>query len=95
MSVASCALDIARTCANCSRWHAGSATRPGFDCHATLPPRYVPELNPDEDVWNYLKRVERSNPCCYDLADLVTALCRAKECPRPRIGTVMDTASSD
>lgn len=30
-------------------------------------PGYAPELNPDEGIWNYLKRVELRNVCCRDL----------------------------
>jgi transposase len=33
-------------------------------------PAYAPELNPDEGVWSYLKRVELRNLCCDDLAEL-------------------------
>jgi len=33
-------------------------------------PGYAPELNPDEGVWNQLKRVELKNRCCYDLDEL-------------------------
>jgi transposase len=33
-------------------------------------PAYAPELNPDEGIWNYLKRVELRNLCCDDLAEL-------------------------
>ena len=33
-------------------------------------PAYAPELNPDEGVWNYLKRVELRNVRCQDLAHL-------------------------
>jgi transposase len=33
-------------------------------------PSYAPELNPDEGIWNYLKRVELRNLCCDDLAEL-------------------------
>lgn len=33
-------------------------------------PGYAPELNPDEGVWNYLKRVELKNLCCHDLLEL-------------------------
>jgi transposase len=40
---------------------------------------YAPELNPDEGIWNYLKRVELANVCCSDLTALVLALRRAKE----------------
>ena len=36
---------------------------------ATLPP-YAPDLNPDEGVWNHLKRVELKNRCCQDLDEL-------------------------
>jgi transposase len=42
-------------------------------------PGYAPELNPDEGIWNYLKRVELANRCCADLASLRLALRRAKE----------------
>lgn len=31
---------------------------------------YAPDLNPDEGLWNYLKRVEWGNVCCHDLAEL-------------------------
>ena len=33
-------------------------------------PGYAPELNPDEGVWNLLKRVELKNRCCRDLDEL-------------------------
>ena len=40
-------------------------------------PGYAPELNPDEGIWNYLKRVELKNVCCHDLRHLRTELARA------------------
>jgi len=33
-------------------------------------PAYAPDLNPDEGVWNYLKRVELRNLCCANLPAL-------------------------
>ena len=42
-------------------------------------PGYAPDLNPDEGLWNYLKRVELKNRCCRDLAELRLELRRAKE----------------
>ncbi len=33
-------------------------------------PGYAPDLNPDEGIWNYLKRVELGNVCCRDLDQL-------------------------
>ncbi|HZC76557.1 MAG TPA: IS630 family transposase [Ktedonobacterales bacterium] len=42
-------------------------------------PGYAPDLNPDEGIWSYLKRVELGNVCCTDLSDLRTALIRARE----------------
>jgi transposase len=33
-------------------------------------PTYAPELNPDEDIWNLLKRIQLRNLCCDDLAGL-------------------------
>jgi transposase len=40
-------------------------------------PGYAPDLNPDEGIWNYLKRVELGNVCCADLPDLCHRLLRA------------------
>src|SRR2546423_1050767 len=47
--------------------------------HLEQLPSYAPELNPDEGIWNYLKRVELGNVCCTDLDDLHRQLIRAKE----------------
>jgi transposase len=33
-------------------------------------PGYAPELNPVEGIWNYLKRRELGNVCCYDQREL-------------------------
>ena len=33
-------------------------------------PGYAPDLNPDEGIWNYLKRVELRNRCCATLRQL-------------------------
>jgi transposase len=45
---------------------AGAATR----LQLVRLPAYAPELNPDEGVWNQLKRVELKNRCCTDLDEL-------------------------
>jgi transposase len=45
---------------------AGAAAR----LHLEQLPGYAPELNPDEGVWNLLKRVELRNRCCQDLDEL-------------------------
>lgn len=45
---------------------AGAATR----LHLEQLPGYAPELNPDEGVWNLLKRAELKNRCCQDLDEL-------------------------
>src|SRR5260370_42615579 len=47
--------------------------------HLEQLPGYAPELNPDEGIWNYLKRVELGNLCCRDLTELALAPRRAKE----------------
>ena len=54
---------------------AGAAKR----LHLEQLPGYAPDLNPDEGIWNYLKRVELGNICCTDLKHLQTQLIRAKE----------------
>src|SRR3712207_8887288 len=38
--------------------------------HLERLPGYAPELNPDEGMWRYLKRIELKNVCCHDLAEL-------------------------
>ncbi len=38
--------------------------------HIERLPAYAPELNPDEGVWNLLKRGELANRCCRDLDEL-------------------------
>jgi transposase len=40
---------------------------------------YAPDLNPDEGIWNYLKRVELGNRCCRELGELAVAIRRATE----------------
>jgi transposase len=40
-------------------------------------PAYAPELNPDEGVWNYLKRVEVKNVICQHLGQLSYQLGKA------------------
>jgi transposase len=47
--------------------------------HLERLPGYAPDLNPDEGIWNYLKRVELKNRCCANLAELDRELRRAKE----------------
>ncbi len=42
-------------------------------------PAYAPELNPDEGIWNYLKRVELRNISCQNLSHLTNELRKAKE----------------
>lgn len=47
-------------------------------------PAYAPELNPDEWVWRYLKRVELANFAPHDLRELKTALRQAVQRIRMR-----------
>jgi transposase len=42
-------------------------------------PGYAPDLNPDEGIWNYLKRVELGTRWCRDRPELAMELRRAKE----------------
>ena len=42
-------------------------------------PGYAPELNPDEGVWRYLKRVELKNVVCADLTELTSQFWAAVE----------------
>jgi hypothetical protein len=45
---------------------------------------YAPELNPQEGVWNLLKRVELKNVCCLDWQQLRREVLLAKERLRHR-----------
>ncbi len=45
---------------------AGGARR----LHLEHLPAYAPEANPDEGIWQYLKRVELRNRCCQDMEEL-------------------------
>ncbi len=47
--------------------------------HLEQLPGYAPDLNPDEGIWNYLKRVELGNVCCRNLKHLQQELIRARE----------------
>lgn len=60
------------------------ATPMGKRVHLERLPGYAPELNPQELVWNLLKRRELKNRCCQDLAQLGQELIRAKERLRHR-----------
>ena len=42
-------------------------------------PGYAPELNPDEGIWHYLKRVEMRNLACHNLGHLRSELEQAVE----------------
>jgi transposase len=52
--------------------------------HLERLPGYAPELNPQEGVWNLLKRRELKNLCAADFDQLATELVRAKERLRHR-----------
>jgi transposase len=52
--------------------------------HLERLPAYAPELNPQEGVWNLLKRVELKNVCCLDVQHVQRELRRAKERLRHR-----------
>lgn len=55
--------------------HRGPAVRSFFSTHerfAVVPlPPYCPELNPDEDVWSWVKSKDLANLCALDDDDLV------------------------
>jgi transposase len=59
---------------------AGAAKR----LHLERLPGYAPELNPQEGVWNLLKRRQLKNLCCQQLSQVREALVRAKERLRHR-----------
>lgn len=52
--------------------------------HLERLPGYAPELNPQEGVWNLLKRRELKNLCCRDVPQVAQELRRAKERLRHR-----------
>jgi transposase len=52
--------------------------------HLERLPGYAPELNPQEGVWNLLKRVELKNVCCLEVQHIEAQVRRAKERLRHR-----------
>lgn len=56
--------------------------------HIERLPGYAPELNPQEGVWNLLKRVELKNVCCLNLQHIAWELLHAKERLRHRKSTL-------
>jgi transposase len=56
--------------------------------HLERLPGYAPELNPQEGIWNLLKRRELKNVCCRDLTELTQELIWAKERLRHRRATI-------
>ena len=56
----------------------------GKRLHLERLPGSAPKVNPQEQVWNLLKRRELKNVCCQDLAHLGQELVRAKERLRHR-----------
>lgn len=56
----------------------------GKRVHLERLPGYAPELNPQEGVWNLLKRRELKNRCCQNLPHLRQELIHAKERLRHR-----------
>ena len=45
--------------------------------HLQRLPSYAPDLNPEEGIWGYLKRVEMGNLCCANMAEIHRELCKA------------------
>jgi transposase len=59
-------------------------SKEGKRLHLERLPGYAPDLNPQEQVWNLLKRRELKSLCCRDLAHVGQELVRAKERLRHR-----------
>jgi transposase len=57
--------------------------------HLERLPGYAPDLNPQEGVWNLLKRRELKNVCCRDLTEVMQELTWAKERLRHRRATIL------
>lgn len=56
--------------------------------HLERLPGYAPDLNPDEGIWAYLKRVELRNVCCRDLTHLRHELRKAVARLRHKTGVI-------
>jgi transposase len=57
--------------------------------HLEQLPGYAPDLNPQEGIWNLLKRRELKNVCCRDLAELAQEFQGAKGRLRHRRATIL------
>lgn len=56
--------------------------------HIERLPGYAPELNPQEGVWNLLKRAELKNLCCLSVQQVQQEVLHAKERLRHRKSTL-------
>jgi len=45
--------------------------------HLERLPSYAPDLNPEEGIWRYLKRIEMGNICCTSREEIHHELCKA------------------
>jgi transposase len=61
----------------CQEVKAFLASPAGQGVHLERLPAYAPELNPDEGIWNYLKRVELKNVISQHLGQLSSELGKA------------------
>lgn len=61
--------------------------------HLERLPAYAPELNPDEGIWRYLKRVELKNVVCQDLSHLRVELRKAVNRLRHKTGIIQSCIS--
>ena len=68
-------------------WHqTGGKLRVPKNISLLHPPPYSPELNPVENIWQFLRQNHLGNRVFESYAAIVDACCAAWKCPRCRTG---------
>jgi transposase len=74
-------------------WHTSKKLRQFDNLSIILLPPYSPELNPVEQVWQWLRQRHLANRCFEDYADIVDSCCEAWNSFVGSLGTVKSLCS--
>jgi transposase len=76
-------------------WHTESIVEKFDNLSIIKLPPYLPELNPIEQVWQWLRQNELANKCFKDYDDIVESCCDAWNCFRSDINRVKNICFRD
>jgi len=80
---------------DCASWHSDHVANDIKNLSIIHLPPYSPELNPVEQVWQWLRQRELANRCFVNYEDIVEQLSRAWNCFREDVERVSSMCSRD